>query len=224
MISIIQRQNINFTSTPIHNVNLRKVTNGKEDGFISAVFSKLNLGDTEDKTALWHIQNTWDESEKKSKAVANTICKHFLAKKQERQADYFCLELENKESLGNRIIGLMELQPEKHDSKDVLYLSLLTTKPDFIHKKENRTIKGIGEILVGEAINQAKKGNHSRLDIWAEDKGFFARIFEKTKIDLEKILTRSNRDWDEYEIKREHFQQYLKECEKNYKTNFSEII
>lgn len=55
-----QSNSLNFTSTPVHSVNLKKLTNGAENGFIKAVYSKLSPEDLNDSVAINELKATWD--------------------------------------------------------------------------------------------------------------------------------------------------------------------
>lgn len=156
--------NVNFTSTPLHRVNL---INAKDGSFIPAIFSKLNKEDAIDKEALEHIMDTWNSS------LAHDYYYNF----RNNNHLFNAIELLGSEKLEERIVGLAE--SNSHN------LFLLITKPKLSEKnKINRQIKNIGEKLLGEIFSQSKNAKADYLDFEALKNAvdFYKKSFERAGI------------------------------------------
>jgi len=166
-----QKNSVNFTSTPIHYVNLKKVTNGVEDGFIKAVFTKLNPNDLEgDCLAIEKIKETWKENDMAEKFAG--IFKFF-------KSDlnfYNALELVGNNNLDERIVSLVKSSIE---GGRTLKLSILLSKPELSRENIQRPIKNVGELMLGEIFNKAKQLQVSRLEFESAEDAFYIHVLTR---------------------------------------------
>lgn len=189
-----QNNNINFTSTPIHKVNL---INAKDGSFIPAVFSQLDPDNLLDISAIKQIQKNWRGP---SFLVDQFYNDFFHSKNVEK---YHAIELLNNDPLEKRIIGLTESRIDHSDYE----LSLLFVKPELTQKVGKRKIKNIGELLLGEIFNLAKKANASSLEFLSSNTGFYNKTFERALPGLYK--PEDNDMVFSFEIKRKTFDKYI---------------
>lgn len=207
-----QKNNVSFTSTPIHTITLKKLTNGVENGTIKAVFSKLNPFDIKDIESIEKIKETWSDPEK----LIHSFYRHFKEKKSDNE--FFAIELDEKNGLSKTILGLLNtcFLP-----KDKMYhLLTINTKPNFIKGRKDKEIKGIGEIMLGEAIQQAKQKKVDSFNFISLADNFYDHTFEKAKLKFHK----SENSYAHYIIESEDFDKYIEYCEKKYGNNFSATI
>lgn len=211
-MEISSKNNICFKSTPIHTVNLKKVSNGVEDGFVKAVFSKLDPRDPEDVNAIKKIKETWHD-----KLATDWICESFekLNKVDKFALRFHCIELPGNESLDKRIIGLTEsFVPPDEDFK-FYHLSCIASKAENQYGKTERTVKNIGEVMLGSLFNDAKKLKASCFEIISACNGFYEKTFADSKIAFkEKYCV--------YNIQKRSFNKYLKHIQNKFNFKFSQ--
>ena len=213
-MQISTNNSVNFTSTPLHYVNLRKVTNGAEDGFVRAVFTKLNPKDLEgDCLAVDKIKDTWMGTSLRDNFAG--AFKFFKAESNH----YNAIELVGNNNLGDRIVGLAKSSVELGR---MLKLSLLLIKPEMSRINYKRSINHIGELMLGEMFNKAKQLNVSKLELESAEDDFYIKVLEKAGIELtpEKYDSINHK----FHIPVEDFDKYINWCQSEYKTNFSATI
>jgi len=211
-----QNNRVNFTSTPLHPVNLRKFTNGAQDGFVKAVFSKLDPNNLEDLAALKEIETNAD-SEKS--AILRMLC-GFFPYNCFQNDQYHCLELVGEGSLAQRIVGLLNTTPGLGDKKAYVG-KLIATVPRFKYGKDDRGIKGVGEVMLGETFNLAKKGGFERLSFDSTKNPFYDETFRTAKVNVQE---REISGWDSARniiIPKTEFDKYINYCEDKYKFKFN---
>lgn len=199
-----------FGSQSLHFVNIKRVTAGVEDGFVKAVFSKLDPNSAEDIEAIIKIKDTWKE-----KLAHTWIGENFLnlEKLKKTPLEFHCIELINEKSLGERIIGLSEiLIPEE---KQTCHLRCIVSKAENQFDNKNRQLKNIGEMLLGAVINDAQKKHATSLDIFSILDAFYDKTFLKSGINFEKV-------YSNFKINSEEFGKYIAYIEKKFKMSFSE--
>ena len=172
-----QNNSVNFTSKPLHFVNLKKLTNGAEDGFIKAVVSELDATDKIDTDAIEKLNVAWNNRS----GLVHWFCQDFLAKAN-ASAQYFVIEKPGSTNLVDKIVGLLQIYPQKNfvTKRDNLILSTLATKSEFSSKNTERGMKNIGEALLGETFNSAKEKNIADVKIYATKSncGFYSNFFK----------------------------------------------
>lgn len=211
----IQKQNnnnINFTSIPVHAVNLKKVTNGIENDSVKAIFSRLDIDDPKDLDTLRQLKDTWDDRDK----LVHSMYKHFKMKTPDN--DYFAIELPGKDDLSERIVGLAHTLYSQ--TNKTYELRELITKPCLQYYTDERKIKGIGEALLGEVVKQAKGKNANNVNFVSLAKNFYNKSLERAKVNNFKLSENSFR----YFISKENFDKYIQYCQDEYGDNFSAII
>jgi len=208
MLTPIQKNNVNFTSTPIHDVNLKRIADGAN---IPAVFTRLSIKNDEDLNAVTQIKNKWPKVHQIITCFCNEFCKP-----QTYDADYFAIELKNNTPfLSEKIVGLFKSIKIKNGDKERVYLSRIFSKPEHMRDNETRTIKGIGEVLLAETFNLAKKIKATCLDFHSDNDAFYFRTFEKAKIKIEPGENFDPKNHD-FHFSEKYFDQYIDYCKKEY--------
>lgn len=216
MLTSIQKNNINFTSIPLHSVKIPKVKEGSVIGTIDGFISKLDPLDEIDKKAVEQINKIWPSEE-----IKNNFCNSF---KDASDIDlFYCVELIEKGKLSEKIIGLtklfiLELKDKKH-----CYLDHLVTKPEFKFNinTDNRQLKGIGEILFGKTFDDAKKNNALYLKFTSLNDAFYFKTFGKARIDVHYDKNPFNEN--DFSIPKEDFDKYINYWRKEYSVDSSSI-
>lgn len=164
MQTAIQQNNINFKSTPRHKMQLIR-RNFFRQTPVGVVFSELNPCDEKDKEALGAIKFIWPRRDLYD--LQDLFYNDFVKRPYEQ---FYAMELDNRNSLEQRIIGLMCLHEEK--------LIMLRTSPDFAKENKYRKIKGIGEVLLGEAVNILRGNPQRQLRFCSTNDGFYLHVFD----------------------------------------------
>lgn len=215
-----QNNKVNFTSTPIHKVNLINV---KDGSFIPAVFSQLNPNNQLDAKAIKYIQKTWEETP----LLTDHLYDDFMSVSNSEQ--YHVIELVNKAPLEQRIVGLIKSRishVEKHNGLELMCtgrindvkallelnkpqcsLSLLIVKPEFAKKNMLRKIKDIGELLLGEIFNLAKNADASSFVFNAANTDFYNKTFSRALAD--NYIPHPSNTASHFNMKRDTFDKYL---------------
>ena len=214
-----QNNNVNFTSTPIHSVNLKKLTNGAEDGFVKAVFSKLDPNDINDSLAIHELKATWDVPynlmDEFSREFNLSIKSH----------EYNAIEMVGEAPLYKRIVGLICSNSYSRNNEIISTGRVLITKPELSKKSDARSVKGVGEMLLGKAFYQAKlaKSKEFKFDSSATD--FYEKTFADAKIRIIKGVNFFQEGGnDRFVIGEKDFDKYINWCQQKYQTNFSAKI
>lgn len=217
-----QNNNVIFTSTPIHRVN---VINTKDGSFLPAIFSKLDQKEPEDAKAIKKISSSWLKFETYNfpKQIVKTsknnlaLLKSFFTGEVCDYRSFYALELLQKPNaskpLAKRIIGIMCIRESVENNR--LCLALLNTKPKFIVQNDNRTIKGSGENLFAEAINLAKEKKFSSVIIDSYNDRFYLGTLRNAKIVDEEL-----RESGLFIIPQKYFNKYLDYWKKKFALNF----
>lgn len=209
-----------FTSTPLHCVNLKKIVTVADNSPILAVFSSLNPKSRGDRNALLQIKDTW----RKSQLVRN-FCTSFL-ENQSNLHQFNAIELVNEKPLGERIVGLIKTFPSYNNKEKGLYLATILTKPEFSAHNQGRTIKDIGEIMLGEIFNYAKKTQAHFIEFTSIDDNFYSRVFSKASVHAVEEDASHYCEYlsGEFFIPQGEFDKYLNYCKKQYGLDFSENL
>lgn len=208
-----QKNSVNFTSRPIHYVNIRNADNK----FVKAVFSRLDPKCGVDKAAIEKLQNSWE--------VPHELMKDFYAEFScpKDGKEFNAIELPGKGPLHKRILGVVYSKTYMLWNKEHMSMPLLITNPEIKYGRESRKLKGIGEIMLGEVFNRAKKMNVPELEFNSEANKFFRKFFRHTKV---KIVDGVN--FNPYNrffhISQENFDKCINWCQKKHQTNFSAKI
>lgn len=205
------KNNTTFTSTPIHTVNLKKVTNGVEDGFVKAVFSKLDPRDHEDILAMQKIKENWED-----KNATDWICPSFerLDEVDKFSLRFHCIELPGTESLDKRIVGLTESFIPPNEDVKFYHLSCIASKAENQYGKTERIVKNIGEVMLGSLFNDAKKLKASCFEIISVCNGFYENTFGNSKIAFKE-------KYRVFNIQKRSFNKYLKYIQNKFNFDFS---
>lgn len=206
------KQKINFTSTPIHYVSPRTVEGASQNA--KMLFSRLDINSRTDVDAIKQIQEqTWKNDDN----IKRTICRKFLGPNV--SGDFFALEKQGEESLGERIVGLMNILKYKDSESPVVNISYLVSKHNYLSNPKKRQVKGVGEILLGEAVNVAKKFG-ARLKVFSTNDNFYLHCFENARMRLnESVMTGIY--GSDFTIMGYDLDRFLKYCSKKYKVDYS---
>lgn len=213
MLVSFQKNNTPFTSQPLYNVNLIKLKDGKEIGFADAILSKLSPTDIEDCKAIEIIKDIWGQKS----ALAKQFCESFLAKPPETD-EFYVLERKGE------IIGLSQTSFLDFVSQKFLRGSRLVVHPDF-RKESNskRELKGIGEILYGNAFKRAKELEVTDFDFYSANDSYHKKTFENAQVQC-RIEGHPEKQNKHFLVSPDYFQNYLDYCKRIYKTDFSKKI
>jgi len=205
-----QNNNINFTSTPLHQIKIPDI-NGV---LIKAFISKINPKDKLDLQAIKKIEKEWPPE-----FIKDEICEHFIRdSKKNSILKYYCIELDKQGPLKDKIISLASSFTNHNffnEGKLDYYLSLIKTKEDFDSLTTDRKIKNIGKIMLGKIFQDAKQENCLSLSFFAykTSKLFYEKIFNKIGISF------YEKDGD-FTIKRKEFDKYIKYVKKKFNIIF----
>lgn len=219
MLSKIQNKNINFTSTPIREVMLPKVKDGKIIGECKTILTKMDIFDNEDIETVSMIKEKW--------ARKTLFAKHFgdnFSAKSSDHSNYYAIELPRQAQLKQEPLCVIKtnLQISPHGNR-IIHLNYLITNPEFKHG-EKSALKNIGEAMMGEVFNLAKKVRASMLTFQSANDGFYYKIFKKTTVKLMNEPFYSEFESNIFNIKSTEFDKYLDHCKKAFKIDFSQNL
>ena len=205
-----QNNRINFTSTPLHFVNLRNADNT----FTKAVFSRLG---PEDIKVVEELKDSW--------AVPHGLMKDFYTDFLRQSADneFHAIELIEEGSLAKKIIGVVFSSIDRYGKENYVNMQSLVTKPELAAANKKRSLKGIGEVLLGEAFNLAKKANASDFSFTSAAYTFYKKTFKDAGIEIRRFQNYDPYN-DRYCLHKDTFDKYINYCQDKYKTNFSATI
>lgn len=206
-MKINNQNNISFTSTPLHKVN---IINSKTGELVPAVFSKLNPADKIDQKAIEEIKQNWIETPSHLMDLfADGFTKY--AKKTEQ---YGAIELINENALSKKIVGITKFFQDKSSfvitPDNTVYLNVLVTNPAFSSEHKNtREFKNIGEVLFGEVFRYAKKIKSDCINFLSDEDEFYFKTLEDAGINA-----RDNEDMfylnsHEFTINSSYFDKYI---------------
>lgn len=208
LLSSLQNSNVNFTSIPLGNVMLKDGA-GKP---VEAVLSVLRLCDFKDRSALEEIRDVWVD-----KTSLKRNIDYLLSDVLDREdgSSVYAIELTDKKRLVDRIVGLAKVV--KADSN--ISLSTLVTNPDcsFEYGKE-RTVRGVGEVLLGAVCKKVSEMRDVALDFMAIDQNFYKKTFRRAAV--KDIYSPVNRSDDHFTLSPEACQKYQEYCQRTYKHNY----
>lgn len=208
----IQRRNnkINFTSTPLHAVNMEKINQKLQTGVDKVIISRLNPVDDVDRAAIAKIKNKWEDK----KDVLKDFCNNF-ENIHCRNEEFFALEHVNDKPLAERLIGVAN----SHAIDDEYHLSYLFVNPKL--QKQN-----FGKILLTFVLNQVKKKNLEGFTVYSTNNPFYLKVFRQAKIifnkgesTYEKMSPQCGTD---FWVKGDDCKKCLDQMKKKYGIEFSE--
>ena len=208
-----QKNNVNFTSRPIHCVNIRDADNK----LVKVVFSKLDPKCGVDKAAIKKLQNSWE--------VPHELMKDFYAEFScpKDGKEFNAIELPGIGPLHKKILGVVYSKTYMLHNQERMSMPLLITNPDLKHENGLRKLKGIGEIMLGEVFNRAKKTKAPELEFNSEANKFFRKFFSRAKVKITDDVNYNPYN-SFFHIGQEDFDKCIDWCQKKHKTNFSATI
>lgn len=224
---------VNFGSTPLHQVNLRK---GDGSGFVRAVVSELDPKCEEDFLALSQVAKDWNAGFFVGK-ILNFFeaCRGSLTSHQNNPElqdwivknnpqTYYAVELLHEAPLHEKIAGLLMATFKRntlHNCRN-LDLSLLQVRPDIMYQdgvdNSARRIKGVGEVLVGQVFRHAKESAAPSITITSSNDYFYYETFKKSGVEM--IDDRLYDYTAPFTIKSGEFDKYLGYTEQKYQIKF----
>lgn len=174
-MKISNKNKVNFTSVPINQVKV-KCLKGTDFVHQNAIISKLTPNCAEDLQAIKNIKTTWA----KISSIANAFCTRFLSvSKDASPYEYYALEIPQKNSSANKIVGLFNtVITDENDLK----LDYIVTASDFCFKKSERQFKGIGEVMFGGICNLAKEKSANCVRFFSTNMGFYNTTLKNAHI------------------------------------------
>lgn len=202
-----QKQNIQFTSTPIHYLDLIKMENGIEKGIVKAAFSKLDL--KKDKATMEALK----KASSKENLHFQLCCNNFLNPNPAKEK-YYAIELVGNESLDKRILGLAECYQGKNGQLEV---SLLAAKSECMKNNPQRTFKNTGVALLSAIYKIAKKTKAVEVKIPSGNDKFYSNIYDNscTKYYLDRVLHC-------FYVANNQFDNFISFCNKNFSLNLQD--
>lgn len=223
LASSVENNNLNFKSTPVHYVNLKRV----EGGLTQAVFSKLNPNNSVDKKALSYVLRTWEDS-----PIIEDIYTNFTNYTNTSNSEYYAIELPGNESLGKRIAGLAHIIKKQDCDSDKMFqkleISEIAVNPKFKHNRLTSPYKNIGEVILGTIFNIAQQSKVAFVEFSSICDDFYNRTFKDARVTCKRRLEGS-RYYAGHRVKRfkilsEKFEKYIAYCRKEFGIDFSEKI
>ena len=208
----ISNYNVNFTSTPIKPVRLKRIGC---DSHVYCVLSKLDPDCEEDKNAVKIIKENWSKKFQEDYNTTDCILKGFSSDFSktfhQKNSSFYAIEIPEKEKLEHKIVGLMELEKEKFLFRKTMNLRFLVTHPDFANQNPNRHIKGIGETLFTEAVKITKAVKASALKFFSSNNVFYFTVLKKANIDDYAVCPKRKLydNYGHFTLKKKHINEYL---------------
>lgn len=199
------KNNVEFKSIPIYQVNVRNADNG----LVKAVFSELKATCEEDKLAIIKIKNSWENS-----YLLDGFFEDF---KDTFSSDknFNAIELLGKAPLGERIIGLVQTQFMYAND---LFGTYIFSRPDLKKQVVCRKIKNVGEVLLGSIMKMAKEKNSTHFNFRSSNDSFYYKTFDDAKI---QPYVMKGRRLTEFSINSKEMQKYIEYCQNKFKIDFS---
>ena len=122
--------------------------------------------------------------------------------------NFNAIEIVDMENPLGKIIGLVKSFPKIKINETSLFLQQLITEPTLSKNNGHRAIKGVGEILLGECFEIAKKMNFSSVDIPSSNNPFYFHTFKEAKIDILEGYSFDKKS-SEFSIPRKDFDKYI---------------
>lgn len=212
--------NIYFTSTPLYRLNLTKIVNEAENGVAKGVFSKLNPKSELDIEAIKQIKESFTKID--ANCPGQLLCRDFLNNSSDN-IEYYALELSEKPTLAERIVGLAQIYPEKRN----YLLPYLYVMPEFQKSNPNRTLKNAGKLLMSLIFNQVKNSRSTGLSFSSTNDNFYLKIFRDANIKLtgDSYFHRGkNYEFSKFFIDRDDFDTYQNYIKNKFGIDFLQKI
>lgn len=215
------QQKVNFTAIPLHPVKICRIPNGQKMLSCEGVISMLDPKDPQDISNVRNILESW----KSHRDLIEKFCKQFFSSDDRLPNEqYLALEIPNgKEKI---IAGIERLCPTVDSDATDIHLSYLITNPEFEADNPNRTVKGIGEILLAKAFHVAKESNAYDLDIFSSNDPFYFKTLANAEIKLDESkfpVLQTFGTQSLFTFVREHFDKYIEYCERKYGFKFPSL-
>lgn len=166
-----QNNNLSFTSLPLYKINLPQA-NG--NGFSEAVVSKLTY---EDAKAIRDVKKNWLGKID----IVDSFCKHYF--NGQNCDSFFAIERQGSAPLFERLEALALLKSDgKSSDKATLYY--IFTNPDSMKGAKRRSVKNVGEALLGATFSFAKDLKVKLLNMHSINNGFYSKTFERAGLKL----------------------------------------
>jgi len=205
-----QNNNINFTSTPLHTVNMEKINQKLQTGVDKVIISRLNPTDDIDRAAIAKIKNEWEDK----KDVLKDFCGSF-ERSYSQDETFFALEHANDNPLSERLIGVSN----SHSVDEEHHLAYLFVNPKL--QKQN-----FGKILLTFVLSQVKKQNLEEFTVHSTNNPFYLKVFKQAKIIFNKGESGYKKNppplGTDFWVEREDCEKYLDHMKKKYGIEFSE--
>lgn len=214
MHPINQKNNIKFTSRPIHYANLKKIGARASEKFEKVIISELEKHDiSEIDKIIFHLKQK--EATPGENRVGNYFCEEFCAKSADN-INFNAIELINDKSLSKKILGAVSFFKNFENKIELTYLF---TMPQVRSTNVKRKLKGVGEIALGRVFEYAKRTGASEIYINSANDDFYLGVLNK--LGIKPIY---QQQFQLLRIKAKDFNTYLDYIKKEYHTDFIEKL
>lgn len=166
-----QNNNVSFTSISLYKIKLPQAQGG---GMVEATVSKITQDDIK---AIREVKKRWlDKIE-----FVDDFCKNYF--KNEEGDTFYAIEKNGSQPLFERLEALAMVKQNKN-SKDNATLYYIFTNPEAMKNSKNRTVKNVGEALLGATFNFAKDLKIKLFNIHSINNGFYSKAFERANLNV----------------------------------------
>lgn len=166
-----QNNNVSFTSIPLYKIKLPQAKGG---GMVDATISKITQ---EDAKAIRDVKKNWGGKIE----IVEDFCKKYF--KNEEGDIFYAIEKSGSEPLFERLEALAMVKHNKN-SKDSATLYYIFTNPDTMKNSKKRTVKNVGEALLGATFGLANDLKVKLLNMHSINNGFYSKTFERSGLNV----------------------------------------
>lgn len=201
----------NFRAIPLYDVTLLDKLGEKG---IKATVVELEKNNAKDIFAIDEVAKQCDRKNswltQKPDWIFFSILDHFKRPNEIRKTKYYAVTVPDKDNF--KILGCMSLNENSRTEGKLLWLNDLFVSNDVAKRNESRNLRGVGEVLLGEAIRLAKNSKNFALDFISVADKFYDHSFNNAKIGNARLRDTSA----EYRVEQSKFDKFLEYCDKKY--------
>lgn len=162
--------NVFFRSTPLYDVNIKKINSDRTTTLVPAKVTLLDINDPTDQAAVQKLTGCWPHNR-----ITALITNFFHHKS---LSDFFAIELDNpKLPLFKRILSLAACEAATHGVKDDGYeVKYIQSSPKSIYGEKDREYKGSGKLLMYGVCKHALDEDYSSVSLYSTNHDFYDAI------------------------------------------------
>lgn len=205
-------QKPNFTAKPLYDVTLMDKLGRKG---IKATVVELEKGNSQDILALEEVEKQCDHKNGWKPGAPDqiffTLFDHFKDRtiSGKDTSKYYAVTIPDGKN--SKILGCMNASINNTLGFNKALLDDLYVSNNFAHRNSSRDIKGVGEVLVSQAIKFAKEAKAKTLDFLSLADNFYIHSFTSAKLNNTRTENSSN-----FHVNSSEFNKYLDFCNKKY--------